>query len=364
MLSRENLEVFVLINNKKRNCASLSKYFKQHKIATTVDEGIKFLLTSFCKESDKPILLTTSDLLAEAIDRNKKDLSTYFFLSCVSNEFDMEKLLDKNLMTNMAKECGIDVPHSVKITKKDFSTDVLYPCIVKPNKNRQGHTKEFKSLVCKCEDELLYAMDLAKEDSEFILQQYVKKEYEVLLYGCRLKNGEVFFPGCFLKDRWLNGGDATHGKIQREMPSFLETKPIATYLEKIGFYGLFSVEYGIENDKAYFYEFNLRNDGTSHYFYHAGVNLPYMYVLDVLGEKFNKDDFKVKKDVFFIDEIGDKNNIDGVGLSTEQWRIDFRNSKAFKILDKEDKMPYYWAVLMNNSILLSVKRVIKAIIKW
>lgn len=363
MLSRENLEVFVLINKKKRSCASLSKYFKQHKVARTIDEGIKFLLSSFCKENNKPILITTSDLLAEAIDRNKKELSRYFYLSCVSEDMDLEALLDKNLMTNMAKECGINVPYSVKITKNDFPTDISYPCIVKPNKNRLGHAKEFKSLICNTKEDLIHAMTQVKDDSEFILQQYIKKEYEILLYGCRLRNGDVFFPGCFLKDRWLFGGDATHGTIQRDIPSFLGVKPISDYLEKIGFYGLFSAEFGVENNKAYFYEFNLRNDGTSHYFYPAGVNLPYLYIIDSLGLKYNLKEFEVKRTTIFIDEIGDKTNIDGENLTKEKWKEDYEKSTSFKLLDKDDMIPYCWSAFMSSSLLNEIKRIVKVIIR-
>lgn len=363
MLSRERLEVFVLINNKKRNCASLSKYFKQHKFARTIDEGINFLLTSFCNENNKPILLTTSDLLAEAIDRNKKDLSRYFYLSCVSEDMNLEALLDKNLMTNMAKECGINVPYSVKITKNDFLTDISYPCIVKPNKNRLGHAKEFKSLICNTKEDLIHAMSKVKEDSEFILQQYINKEYEILLYGCRLRNGDVFFPGCFLKDRWLNGGDATHGTIQRDIPSIIDISSIAIYLEQIGYYGLFSVEYGVEQDKAYFYEFNLRNDGTSHYFYPAGVNLPYLYIIDTLEYEYNISDFEVKRTINFIDEIGDKTNIDGVSLTKRFWKEDYEKSSSFKLLDKDDMIPYYWNAFMSNKYLECIKGLVKAIIR-
>lgn len=363
MLSRVNLEVFVLINKKKRSCASLSKYFEQHKVARTIDDGIEFLLSSFCKENNKPILITTSDLLAEAIDRNKKELSRFFYLSCVSEDMNLEALLDKNIMTNMAMECGIDVPYSVKITKNDFSTDISYPCIVKPNKNRLGHAKEFKSLICNTKGDLIHAMTRVKEDSEFILQQYIKKDYEILLYGCRLRNGKVFFPGCFLKDRWLFGGDATHGTIQRDIPPFLDIKPIAIYLEKIGFHGLFSVELGVENNKAYFYEFNLRNDGTSHYFYSSGVNLPYLYIIDVLGWEYDLKDFEVKQTTNFIDEIGDKTNIDGLSFTKEQWKEDYEKCTSFKLLDKDDMKPYYWSAFKNSSMLNGIKRIAKAIIR-
>lgn len=359
MLSKCNIDIFFLINNKKRHCASKSRYLKKYYVVKSIEAGIKYLIDNFKEESCKSILICTSDLIAEAIDNNKEKLSQFLFISGVSEGLRLEDILDKNTMTSLAKECGLNVPYSRRITKNEYSTDIQFPCIVKPNKNRVNHKKEFKSFICNNPDELNDIMIKVNDDSEFILQQYIKKKYEILIYGCRLKNGDVFIPGCFLKDRWLHGGDATHGLITKKIPTIINIKAIEIFLKRIGYHGLFSVEFGVENDKAYFYEFNLRNDGTSHYFFPAGVNLPYLYVLDCIGTKYNTEDFKVKKDVFFIDEIGDKTNIDGLSLSKKQWKEDLKKCLAFKLYDKHDPCPYYWAFAFNNIYTNAIKKMIK-----
>ena len=48
--------------------------------------------------------------------------------------------------------------------------------------------------------------------------------------------------------------------------------------DTVDYDGIFSVEFMIAQDKAYFLEINLRNDGTQFCFEGAGVNLPFLWV--------------------------------------------------------------------------------------
>lgn len=57
---------------------------------------------------------------------------------------------------------------------------------------------------------------------------------------------------------------------------------LKVFINSIGYVGPFSVELGHSNNKNYFFEINLRNDGTSHYFYKAGIYIPYFFYQECL----------------------------------------------------------------------------------
>ena len=58
---------------------------------------------------------------------------------------------------------------------------------------------------------------------------------------------------------------------------------IKSFIKSIGYKGLFSVEFMITKDKAYFLEVNLRNDGTCYITTQAGVNMPAIWTFSSLG---------------------------------------------------------------------------------
>lgn len=85
---------------------------------------------------------------------------------------------------------------------------------------------------------------------------------------------KICIAGALIRDRFCGTGESSHGLITPQLPSCVNVNHIEEYLERIDYYGLFSFEYGMNNNQAYFFEVNLRNDGTSHFFYQAGANIP------------------------------------------------------------------------------------------
>ena len=103
---------------------------------------------------------------------------------------------------------------------------------------------------------------------------------------------------------------------------------------------MFSVEYGLLDDRAYFFEINLRNDGTSHYFYQAGVNLPLAYVLSASGKDYTSVLTNITCEQWFIDEIFDVENVILGRVSKANWKKDLEQATIFKYYDKNDVVPY------------------------
>ena len=261
-------------------------------------------------------------------------------------------------MCELAKECGFSVPESVSWDSTKPFPKVNYPCIVKPNKNSVSHPKTFKTRKCDNEKSLRTLLSNVPEGNEFIIQDYVAKESELLMYGCRLADGSIVMPGALVKERWSIYGDGSYGTVLKKAPDEFDKSPISTFLERISYHGLFSFEFGLSKGKYYFYEVNLRNDGTSHYFFQAGANVPAAWVLSSNKLPYQKELGIIEKDTPFIDEVFDCFNIKEGVLSKRDWKKQRKEAGAFVYYQTDDPKPYYYmkAKAFAKGLLMKIKK--------
>lgn len=338
------IDVFVLFNETTKFCAVKSKYCKQYHVAKSMQDGLTFLLTSFQNENHKAILLTSSDLLAEAIDLHREELSKYFYLTGTSESGLLTKVIDKNYMSVLAGKHGFTLPFSMECKKGTDISNVKYPCLLKPNKHVIGVPAYFKFRVFKNQQELIGFLQGIAENAVFTLQEYIPKEKDLLVYGARLYDGSILLPGAYIKDRWAPG-DGTHGYLTDTIPDSACVDSIKSFLEEIDFYGTFSFEYGLYNDKAYFFECNLRNDGTSNHFHQAGANVVLAFVLSIAGQDYTKVCNKVRPLTYFIDEIADRNNVKAGIITKQEYKRQLKESGAFMYYDEADVVPYRYMLI-------------------
>lgn len=337
-------EVTFLLYGRQKYCAVKSRYCIRLHQTNSLDEGLNWLLNGFKDEKQKPFIITTGDLVAEFVDQNKEKLEPYFFLTGTEQSGLLTKVLDKNYMNQLATECGFLIPNSMKCQWNTDIRNIKYPCLLKPDKNRLGHGKAFKTKICTNEAELKEVIDNVSKESLFVLQEYIPKKYDALVYGCRTGEGKVILPGILMKDRWDIGGDGTHGYLTNKIPTSISIEAIERFLSQINFHGLFSVEFGMLEDKAYFYEFNLRNDGTSYYFCQAGSNMPLIWILDSLKIDYTHLPQKLDEYHDYIAIADDFGNVTTGRISFGQWRKDKKKATVFRLYDKEDMKPFYYNI--------------------
>ena len=323
-----------------RHCASLSKYCTELVEFSTLDEGLDYLLNNFKDEHNKAVIINSNDLVAEFLDQHRDELSKYFIVPGTSSAGLLRKIDNKVTMTNIAKELGFYVPESMECNWKTDFQNVSYPCLLKPTNQTLGRYNEFKFKICENAKQLKRTMRFVRKESKFILQKYIPKESVALVYGCRTLDGKVHLAGVLEKDRFCDNGDGSHGVLKASFPEYIKADLIEKFIEKVDFYGLFSVEYLVYNKTAYFIEVNWRNDGTSHLFYQAGANLPLLWVKSSLGEDINDVSVKVASQSFFIDEIFDEENVKRKVVSREQWQKERDVATVFKYYDQDDMAPY------------------------
>lgn len=339
------MDIFFLIKGKAAY-ACKSKYCSYFHLTKSNDEGLNYLLGNFTQEKNKPIILTSGDGIAVFIDQHKIELEKYFIIPGTSKQGLQEKYTDKNAMTQLAEEIGILCPKSRYCRWDSNVNDCTYPCLIKPAHQKPGHYNEFKFKICNTKAELKRVLKMVRHDSEFILQDYIPKEKDLLVYGSRMWDGKTILAGAMIRDRWADSGSSSHGLITKNIPTCIDVVKISDFLDRIDYHGVFSFEYGMVGDKAYFFEVNLRNDGTSHYFYQSAANIPLAYAYSCVGEDYTQVNTEVIEDRWFIDEVFDFENVIKGIISKKQWKADMKQATVFKYYDKNDVEP--WRYVMSS----------------
>ena len=340
-LGEHNVELFFLIKG-KRSYAAESKYCVHYKETRTYQEGYDFLMNTYKDEEYKPIIITSGDGISVFIDKHKDELGVFFIIPGTKEKGLLEKYTDKNTMTELAMELGILCPKSRYCQWNSNIEDVEYPCLIKPSHQKPGHYNEFKFKICKSRSELQNTLRCVRHDSEFILQKFIQKEKDILVYGARMWDGRTILAGSLIRDRQTEDGSSSHGLLTANIPSCVDVDKIAAFLARIDYYGLFSFEYGLVDNEAYFFEVNLRNDGTSHYFYQAGANLPLAYVLSCVGQDYSFIYTSIKEDCWYIDELFDCENVINGTITLKQYKKDKQAVTIFKYWDAEDLKPWQY----------------------
>ena len=341
-LQSVGFEILFIINKKPGFCVVKSSFCPKYIIVPDLEGGYNYLLEHAADFPTKPALISTSDVIAEMIDQHKEILSRYYVVMGTKESGLLTKILDKNYMCDMAKECGFRVPASVAWRTSDPIPEIDYPCLVKPNKKSVIRPKPFKTKKCDNKESLVNLLGSVPQGCEFIIQDFVPKESDLLIYGCRLLDGTIIMPGALIKERWSIYGDGSYGQILKSAPKGFDSKPIKSFLERISYYGLFSFEFGLYKNEYYFYEVNLRNDGTSHYFFQAGVNLPAAWVLSSYGMSYDKELGVIERDYYFMDEVFDRLNVKSGVVSKREWKKQYKESSIFVYYQKSDPKPYYY----------------------
>lgn len=338
-LGGKDIDLFFLIKGNAGLAAS-SIYCSKYRETASLEEAKIYLLENFAREQYKPIVVTGNDSIITFIDRERSSLEAYFILPGTLRQGLSEKYTDKVEMVNLALNLGFLCPSSRPFSTKDSFDGIEYPCIVKPSHEKPGHYNEFKFRICRNQAELKTSTRFMRDDSEFIVQSLVPKEYDLLVYGARMWDGQTVLAGAMKRDRFSEPGSASHGWMLSEMPAFIGKRLISGFLDKIDYYGMFSFEYGVVNDEAWFFEVNLRNDGTSHYFYQNGANIPLAYVYSAAGEDYSCISTSMQETREYIDEIYDFENVLMGRISRTQWLKQMESAEIFRFKDDLDMEPY------------------------
>ena len=342
VLGRGGYYVIACVWGVKRGLVEASRYCKELYGGSNPEACIGIVKSFSLKNDGKKIpIIASCDDAALALERNRKALKDRFVFEYATGLYTIEQLQEKRLQVRLAAESGFNVPRSWQLNAKIDNGDVKYPILIKPLISAKGAKSDIR--ICKNKDEFEANLASLHHTKEVIIQQYINHDYEISILGCGLSNGDVIIP-CVENKLSLYPQKVGLECLANMQPLVDETiiGPITKLVKQLGYVGLFSVEmmHNCEDDKFYFTEINLRNDGANSFVYKYGINLPMMHIADLQGSKQPKLPIETKPG-YYIWDMHHFLSLIHRDISVFKWIQELRKSKGFLTYFPKDTKPFY-----------------------
>lgn len=339
----------IIFSDASKSFVQKTKYASSSKIFSQKEQIVDYLLSTYSSAEVKPIIITCADNIAAFLDMQYEHLSKFFYLPNISHkEGEIYRWMDKHMMCEQAKASGFNVPEIFSITTDvedvQLPEDIVYPCIIKPEASADGSKHDFK--ICNDEVSLLLSLrNMSKFNNKILVQEYIKPDFEISILGVRLENSKENVIGGMLHkigtcSSIYNLGMPTYNQLKPTLVPYIDINAVNDFFQKVDYSGPYSIEYFIKDGKAYFLEVNWRTDGDMYVYTTAGINIPYLWVCDLLNVPIDKEQKKVMKDTYGMTEIS---YVKYLNLSKLKYVLrDLKRCDCFSIFDKRDIKPFIY----------------------
>jgi D-aspartate ligase len=341
-----------LVYGFKNDFVKSSNYVDYVISAKNAQECIEKLINTDLGYRKRLPIIATCDMAALTLERNSDRLKERFLFEYSTN-FSLEYIAKKENQVRMAMEAGFNVPKSWNLSNtKQIPNDVIYPCLIKPLVSCEGAKSDIR--VCNTQKELEFNLSSLGHTKNVLLQQYIDRDYEISILGCGLSSGNCVIPAIENKltlypkyvglECLANMQPLEDGLIKRSIEKLVSLA---------GYVGLFSVEmmHCKKDDKFYFTEINLRNDGAESFVTKYGANLPLNHVEDLMGIPLTKQ--KEFHPGFYIWEMHHLSSLMCRDISILTWLKDICKSNGFLMSHTGDMKPFFCQFI--NPILRKLK---------
>ena len=329
--------VYIAIKG-KAELASKSKYVSKCHYVDTVEDGYNILLSEYSGLEVKPFIYCCDDKTIGFIDEHYDELNGKFYFFNAGRKNQINSYIDKAEILRLAAEYGLNYAKTVVCNKGEIPEGIDYPIITKSISPNVGGWKS-DVFICRNEDELRDAYKKI-QSPQVLVQKYIEKKNELEYYGVSVNHGEdvqisigvnflYLIPGYY--SPYMHVFNPPYPELQAK---------VAAMLKKIGFEGIFSCEFIVdENDELYFLEINFRNATWSYSSTVAGKNLPYLWATGMLTNKIDESVHN-KFDTFeaMVEPIDYAKRVRTGNTSVMEWAADFRSTKCpyyFNVADPE-----------------------------
>lgn len=346
-----------------------SKYVKSVFTCRGGDEkGLVDLLLNRCSDPrQKVIIIPDSDYSAAVVDKYHKELGERFLYPCIpGHPGEVEHWMDKTVQKSLALEVGLNVAGGHVISARNRSyvipEGIEYPCFTKPLATIKGG----KSFLRKCngEKDLKSVMDrfCVSFDGDILAEDYktIEKEYAVVGFS---DGKSVIMPGIieFIENSKSHFGIAREGKILPVAGFEGIVDQFKRFILRIGFYGLFDIDFYQSGGKLYFGELNLRFGGSGYSYTAMGANLPLMFVRSLLGEGLDGMNMEVKEEATYVNERMCMDDYLKGFIDEKEFREIISKRDIRFIDDESDPVPYRrmnkeFRILKLKRLRLQIKR--------
>lgn len=337
----KGVSVHVIMQSKRGvlNPVSHSKYINKIYYIEKDEEIIDILHKEYWNESERIAILCGGDDAISLLDKYYEDLKQRFLIFNCGEQGKLNYYLNKINQFPVAKEAGLSLIRTWEIDgTQNIPSDISYPCLTKGS-NSTTSTKQDMHL-CYSYDELKGCIN---NHTKYLVQEYIKKEYELNFVCIAFNHGEdVFVPCVIRKIRDDIGRQSAYFKTDdiSNYPEFDKNilKKIASQMQ---YEGIFSVEVIYSKGKYYFLEINLRNDGCGYLYTKAGCNYPLLWQKYASGDLKSKDidTIDVKIPCFMMGE-NDLMNLFQHKVGFFTWTKQFLSSDTYYMLSLRDPLPF------------------------
>lgn len=328
-LGRAGIKPLLILVGHDRLFVSKSHYVGKTITVDSVDEAMAEL-RKLRPQLHGSYVICSNDKAAQILDNNEAEFSKIYRTPMRGKQ--LRNLFTKNAQCALASQCGVTIPQSVLYNRGEAIPSLNYPVLIKPNDSNCGEKADIH--ICKNRQELEDSLNTDSHCDQFIIQQFIDKEYEINLIGAVNDHG-VAIPGGIRKLRHYPSpnGPCSFGVYLplSELP--VDIEPVKRYVEATGYRGPFSVELLHSGDKNYFMEMNFRHDGLAYTATAAGVNLLDFYV----NNKDNTEG-KVHK-TYMMDISTDPLHIRDGKITRKQWIYDLLRTGCQLNFTPRDPMP-------------------------
>lgn len=340
----------ILVTNAKRTFVDVSKYLRKSWIIQRDEEIVDVLLQQYISESEKPVVICCSDSSSGIVDENYDKLKAHFYLPGAHKQGTIAGFMSKKIMADLAEEVGLKIPNTFYVNDEIKLHDhICTPCIIKPIESRKGqksdisicyNQKMLSDYICKC-----------KNVKNIQIQEYIEKEFEFQLIGCSTKK-EVIIPGVSKIIRPCKGSNTSFLYYTPYKDGFCEIEKCVNFVRRTGYYGLFSMEFLRDKNGAdYFMEINFRNDGNAICTTAAGINLPYIWYLDCIGNDYMNETIKKLMPIYVMPDMAELKLLFTGKINLFHFLGDLWKTGRFMEFDKRDWKPF-------------VKLLVKEVVRW
>lgn len=342
--------VYLLLLKSGFNYVNKSSYLKSWKLIKSFDEIIPWVKEIVSECETKPAMLVAGDEEATFVNLHFNELKNLCYLEGAYRNGDVVKYHDKFFANELADKTGFLIPQTWMIQNKDdLPINLRYPLIIKAGNSIRGG----KGVLKKCcnADELKNILSgFVESVFPLQIQEYIQKEYELILLGCSLNHGEqVICPVAERKLRFypqeFQTTAYTESLLIKDSP---ELKPIAekvtTMIKSVGYTGLFSVELIHANNQFYYLETNFRNDGTGYLATVCGYNLPDILCHSFVGNSMNVEVMRYRP-CHYINVIADGMNVIHRRVPFYSWIRQLKKANCYSHYSKKDILPLLYAIV-------------------
>ena len=331
-----------LIENKPID--AYSKYVSHTLFCETYNSEmlIDILLTKCVVPTQKTFIFPDNDFSAAAIDDHYDILKEHFYCPNINEEQGaVVKWMDKVRQKDLAQDVGLNVANStiIEVTDGKFiiPDTIEYPCFAKPLVSLVGAKLGLK----KCNDrgELekhltqLPTLNKRYRNIKLLVEDFkiIDKEFAVLGFS---DGNEVVIPGIIEIINLAHGshfGVAVQGKVYPIEDNSLIEK-FSELIKRIGFVGIFDIDYYESSGIIYFGEINLRFGGSGYAYTKTGVNLPVMMIKSFLDNSISGLDKRITKSATFFNER----------MAFDDWEHGYMSTHDFKQLQRDSEIKFLY----------------------